>query len=71
MGGMYMYWTPIMKLGQRALVLSVLGDRDAAREVVGELLALEPKHELGLRLKPRLDRPGRGPIDVGEPFAVR
>ncbi|HEY8944562.1 MAG TPA: hypothetical protein VIM73_09875, partial [Polyangiaceae bacterium] len=58
------------ELTQRAVVLAALGDRADARRVVEQLLALEPRAELGLKLQARLTG-GSGPIDVGELLASR
>lgn len=59
------------ELAQRALVLAALGDREEARGVIDQLLALEAEDPIGLRLKTQLAAPGRGPLNVRELFAAR
>lgn len=61
----------LAELAERARILAALGDRDDARAAVKDLLALDPEAELGLRLEQQLQRPGRGPLDVGAAFANR
>jgi hypothetical protein len=61
----------VSQLAQRALVFSALGEREAARDAVRELLRLDPDAPIGRRLQARLSQPGRGPLDVGELFALR
>lgn len=51
-------------LGQRALLLSSLGDRDAVRQLVEQLLAVDPESELARELKRRSARAGQGPLAV-------
>lgn len=55
-------------LAQRALLLSSLGDREIAADVVKELLQIEPRSRVGLELKARLARPERERLEVADLF---
>jgi hypothetical protein len=61
----------VNQLAHRALVFSALGEREAARDAVRELLRLDPEAPIGQRLQARLNERRQGPLDVAELFAAR
>ena len=58
-------------LAERALVLAALGDREAAEDAVRELVRLDPRSTLAPRLRERLEKPGKGRVDVSGLYAAR
>jgi hypothetical protein len=56
---------------QRALILSALGDREDASNVLSTLLRLEPSSKVGLELRGRLAKGTRGRVDVSGLYAAR
>jgi hypothetical protein len=58
-------------LVERALILAALGDREPALEVVDALLRLDPRARGGLELRNRLQKPGKGKLDVSGLYASR
>jgi hypothetical protein len=56
---------------QRALVLSALGDREAAADVLATLLRMEPSSKVGRELLARLGKGSKGRVDVSGLYAAR
>jgi hypothetical protein len=61
----------VRALAERALILAALGDREPALEAVLEALRLDPRAKAALDLKQRLERPGKGRVDVSGLYASR
>jgi hypothetical protein len=59
------------ELAQRALVLAALGDREPADAVLSDLLRLDPRSPVALALRQRLNKPGKGRVDVSGLYAAR
>jgi hypothetical protein len=61
----------VSELAERALVLAALGDREPAEGVVSDLLRLDPRSALAQQLRKRLEKPGKGRVDVSGLYAAR
>ncbi len=61
----------VRALGERAMILAALGDREPALSSVEEALQLDPRDRAALDLKTRLQKPGKGRVDVSGLYASR